>query len=95
MYLEQHSCVPRGVLMGWDGMGDGSGNKNRWNFTVQRAHEMGWIVDRVCAGYRMCKPWGEGRPGVPRVLSPEGWGVISIVHPDLAGSCSVCCMLGD
>jgi len=64
--------------MGWDGMGwDGMGwewnadeNRNRWGWTVHRAHGMGRIEDQLCAGYLMCKPWGEGCPGVPRVLSP-------------------------
>ena len=83
------------VMIGWNGNADGNGDENRWKCTVQRADRLDWIEDGVCAGYRMCKPWGECCPGVPRVLSPQGWGVISIVQPDLAGSCCICCVLAD
>ncbi len=58
------------VILGWNGNADGNGDEKRWRCTVQRAHGMNSTEDGVCVRYRMCKPWGEGCPGVPRVLSP-------------------------
>ena len=50
-------------------------------------------VTRCCYNaYLMCKPWGEGCPGVTRVFGPQGGGVILISYPDLICSGSLCCI---